>query len=122
MSTCMFYTGLDPATMKPMYVAKSAEEKSLQRALLQYYEPRNRAKVRRALELAGRQDLMAKLLPRSPGAGERPGARTALKGGTAQGGGKSGGRGPAAKKNSRRGSGKKQWRDGAAGAPKNRRG
>ena len=121
-STCMFYTGLDPATMKPVYVAKSAEEKSLQRALLQYYEPRNRAKVRRALELAGRRDLMAKLLPRSPGEEERPKARTARKGGTAQGVGKRSGRGPAAKENGRRGSGKKQWRDGAAGAPKNRRG
>ena len=121
-STCMFYTGLDPATMKPVYVAKSAEEKSLQRALLQYYEPRNRAKVRRALELAGRRDLMAKLLPRSPGEEERPKARTARKGGTAQGVGKRSGRGPAAKENDRRGSGKKQWRDGAAGAPKNRRG
>ena len=74
------------------------------------------------LELAGRRDLMAKLLPRSPGEEERPKARTARKGGTAQGVGKRSGRGPAAKENDRRGSGKKQWRDGAAGAPKNRRG
>ena len=42
----MFYTGLDPYTLKPVFVEKTAEGKALQRALLQYYEPRNAEKVR----------------------------------------------------------------------------
>ncbi|MCI6639297.1 MAG: YgiQ family radical SAM protein [Pygmaiobacter massiliensis] len=61
-STCMFYTGLDPYTMQPVYVAKTPEEKAMQRALLQYFEPRNREKVRKALVLTGRTDLLPKLL------------------------------------------------------------
>ncbi len=58
LSTCMFYTGLDPRTMEPVYVPKSPEEKRMQRALLQYYEPKNFALVRRTLERAGRSDLI----------------------------------------------------------------
>ena len=65
-STCMYYTGLDPYTLKPVYVAKTAEEKAMQRALLQYYEPRNAPKVRRALELAHREDLIGTLCPGRP--------------------------------------------------------
>ncbi len=42
-STCMFYTELDPYTMEPVYVAKNAHDKALQRALLQYYNPKNYA-------------------------------------------------------------------------------
>ena len=57
-STCMFYTGLDPATMKPVYVPRSAEEKAMQRALLQYFEPKNRALVAQALKKAGRGELI----------------------------------------------------------------
>ncbi len=57
-STAMFYTGLDPYTMKPVYVARSAEEKRLQRALLQYYKKENEALVVRALTLAKRRDLI----------------------------------------------------------------
>lgn len=60
-STCMFYTGLDPYTLKPVYVAKDPEEKAMQRALLQYYEPRNTAKVRKALTLVHREDLIPAL-------------------------------------------------------------
>lgn len=60
-STCMFYTGLDPYTLKRVYVAKDPEEKALQRALLQYYEPRNTAKVRKALILTRREDLIPAL-------------------------------------------------------------
>ena len=58
MSTCMYYTGLDPRTMKPVYTAKSEKEKAMQRALLQYYEPRNHALVLQALRQAGREDLI----------------------------------------------------------------
>ncbi|MDD3412044.1 MAG: YgiQ family radical SAM protein [Eubacteriales bacterium] len=58
MSTCMYYTGLDPRTMKPVYVPKSPHEKAMQRALLQYRDPRNRALVREALRLCGREDLI----------------------------------------------------------------
>lgn len=57
-STCMFYTELDPYTMKPVYVAKSPEEKSMQRALLQYFKPQNRRRVIEALVKAGRTDLI----------------------------------------------------------------
>lgn len=57
-STCMYYTGLDPRTMKPVYVPKSPHEKEMQRALIQYRNPKNRALVQEALELAGRTDLI----------------------------------------------------------------
>lgn len=62
-STCMFYTGLDPYTLKPVYVAKSREEKAMQRALLQYYEPKNAQRVRKALQLTHREDLIPFLVP-----------------------------------------------------------
>ena len=58
LSTCMFYTGLDPRTMEPVFVARSPEDKAMQRALMQYREPRNRPLVRKALRLAGREDLI----------------------------------------------------------------
>lgn len=58
MSTCMYYTGVDPRTMKPVYVPKSPHEKALQRALIQYRKPENYPLVREALERAGRQDLI----------------------------------------------------------------
>ena len=57
-STCMFYTGIDPYTMKEVYVPKSEEEKSMQRALLQYFIPENKQKVIKALIKAGRKDLI----------------------------------------------------------------
>ncbi|MBQ8783036.1 MAG: YgiQ family radical SAM protein [Clostridia bacterium] len=57
-STCMFYTGLDPYTLEPVYVAKDPHEKALQRALLQYYAPQNRHLVIEALKKAGRHDLI----------------------------------------------------------------
>ena len=57
-STAMFYTGLDPATLKPVYTAKTTEEKAMQRALLQYFEPANQQLVRAALRKAGRVDLI----------------------------------------------------------------
>lgn len=57
-STCMFYTGLDPATLKPVYVAKTPEEKAMQRALLQYKSESNYHLVVAALKKAGREDLI----------------------------------------------------------------
>lgn len=58
MSTCMYYTGVDPRTMQPVYVPKSAHEKALQRALIQYRKPENYDLVREALTKAGRTDLI----------------------------------------------------------------
>ncbi len=58
LSTCMFYTGLDPYTLEPVYVAKKPEEKAMQRVLLQYYKPENQRKVIEALCKAGREDLI----------------------------------------------------------------
>ncbi len=60
LSTCMFYTGLDPRTMKPVFVARSPEDKAMQRALMQFGNPRNHDLVRKALRLAGREDLIGR--------------------------------------------------------------
>ena len=57
-STCMFYTGLDPYTMQEVYVAKTPKDKAMQRALLQYFNPKNRDLVVEALKRAGRTDLI----------------------------------------------------------------
>lgn len=57
-STCMFYTGLDPFTMQPLFVPRDPHEKAMQRALLQYFAPQNRALVLEALRKAGRADLI----------------------------------------------------------------
>ena len=57
-STCMFYTGLDPYTLEEVYVPKTAEEKAEQRALLQYFRPENQKLVLSALKKAGRRDLI----------------------------------------------------------------
>ncbi|MBO4996912.1 MAG: YgiQ family radical SAM protein [Lachnospira sp.] len=57
-STCMYYTGLDPRTMKPVYVVKNPEEKAMQRALIQYRNPSNYDLVKKALVKAKRQDLI----------------------------------------------------------------
>ena len=57
-STCMFYTGLDPYTLKPVYVPKTPREKAEQRALLQYFKPENKSHVLSALKKAGRYDLI----------------------------------------------------------------
>ncbi|MCH5204441.1 MAG: YgiQ family radical SAM protein [Oscillospiraceae bacterium] len=57
-STAMFYTGLNPYTMEPVFVPKSYEEKAMQRALLQYFMPKNRALVEKALSVAKRRDLI----------------------------------------------------------------
>ncbi len=57
-STCMFYTGIDPTTMENVYVPRTAEEKAEQRSLLQYFKPENRDKVLSVLKKEGRYDLI----------------------------------------------------------------
>lgn len=57
-STCMWYTEIDPRTMEPVYVAKSPHDKALQRALLQWKRPEMRRLVTEALHKAGREDLI----------------------------------------------------------------
>ena len=57
-STVMYYTGLNPVTMKPVYVCKNPHEKAMQRALIQYRNPANRELVLEALQKAGRMDLV----------------------------------------------------------------
>lgn len=87
-STCMFYTGLDPYTMEKVYVPRTPEEKAQQRALLQYYLPENRKTVLAALKKAGRTDLIGTgkncLVPpeKKPAAAER--GRTAYKAGNSR--------------------------------------
>ncbi|MDA8213603.1 MAG: YgiQ family radical SAM protein [Clostridia bacterium] len=58
LSTCMFYTGLDPRTMEKLHVPRTPKEKAMQRALLQYRNPKNYDLVHEALILAGREDLI----------------------------------------------------------------
>ena len=58
MSTCMYYTGIDPRTGEKAYVPRDPREKAMQRALLQYRKPENYELVREALEKAGRTDLI----------------------------------------------------------------
>ena len=74
MSTCMYYTGIDPRTGKKVYVPKTFKEKAMQRALLQYKTPENYELVKEALLLAGRKDLIGfdkKCLIRPRGAGKK---------------------------------------------------
>lgn len=58
LSTAMYYTGLDPRNMKPVYVAKTYQEKAMQRALIQFSYPQNYDLVYKALKLANRMDLI----------------------------------------------------------------
>ncbi|MDL2234898.1 YgiQ family radical SAM protein [Christensenellaceae bacterium OttesenSCG-928-L17] len=81
LATCMYHTGLDPRTMQPVYVARTQREKGLQRALMQYYLPQNHRKVREALVLAGREDLIgfdkrALVPPEREEAGKNPRSST----------------------------------------------
>ena len=57
-STCMYYTGLDPRNMEPVYVPVNPHEKAMQRALIQYRNPKNYELVKEALIQAGRTDLI----------------------------------------------------------------
>ena len=58
LSTVMYYTGLDPRTMEPVYVPTDPHEKAMQRALIQYRDPKNYSLIHEALERAGRTDLI----------------------------------------------------------------
>jgi superfamily II DNA or RNA helicase len=58
MSTCMFYTGLDPRTMEKVHVPRKKEDKAMQRALIQYKNPKNYNLVYKALTLGNRRDLI----------------------------------------------------------------
>ena len=74
LSTVMYYTGLDPRTMQPVYVPKNPHEKAMQRALMQYRDHKNDALVREALEKTGRLDLIGngpKCLIRPRGGGKK---------------------------------------------------
>jgi uncharacterized radical SAM protein YgiQ len=93
LATCMYYTGLDPLSGKPIYVPRGGRERRWQRALLQYFKPENYADVCEALKEAGRLDLVGDgpecLIPSRPPhnaprrpptkgrSGERQGARPA---------------------------------------------
>ena len=67
-STAMYYTGLDPRTMQKVFIPRAYEDKAMQRALLQFKDPKNYPLVRRALRLCGREDLIGQgprcLVPR----------------------------------------------------------
>jgi uncharacterized radical SAM protein YgiQ len=69
-AACMYHTGLDPFTKKPVFIAKHLRDRKLQRALMQFFKPENYFEVRRALEQAGRSDLIGSgcdcLIPASP--------------------------------------------------------
>ena len=58
MATAMYYSGYDPRTMKPVYVPRDPHEKAMQRALMQYRNPKNYDLVHEALVKAGREDLI----------------------------------------------------------------
>ena len=58
LATCMWYTEIDPRTMKPVFVPKTPHDKAMQRALMQWRKPQNRALVMEALRLTGREDLI----------------------------------------------------------------
>ena len=82
LSTCMWYTGLDPRTMQPVFVPRTPHDKALQRALMQWRKPQNRKLVLEALHRTGREDLIGYgkrclIRPDAPasGAGSRQGRR-----------------------------------------------
>ena len=58
LSTCMYYTGIDPRSGERVYVARDAEEKAMQRALMQYFMPNYAPLARKALRKAHREDLI----------------------------------------------------------------
>lgn len=62
LATCMYYTEKDPFSGKRVYVAKTHEEKKMQRALMHFHKKENRAVVRAALKKANREDLISTLL------------------------------------------------------------
>ena len=69
-ATAMYYTGIDPFTKKPVYIARQLRDRKLQRALLQFFKPENYFEVREALQQAKRTDLIGdgcdSLIPSKP--------------------------------------------------------
>ena len=69
-ATAMYYTGIDPFTKEPVYIAKQLRDRKMQRALMQFFKPENYFEVREALSKAGRQDLIGSgcdcLIPANP--------------------------------------------------------
>ncbi|NLK60827.1 MAG: DUF3362 domain-containing protein, partial [Treponema sp.] len=63
LSTCMYFTGMDPYTGTTIHVARGAKERALQRALLQFNKKENHPLVRQALRMVNRSDLLPVLLP-----------------------------------------------------------
>lgn len=137
MSTCMYYTGVDPRTMKPIYVAHDPHEKAMQRALIQYRKPENYRLVREALEKAGRQDLIGfdkkcLIKPYPPKASELAGGKGAQhgaggrsgNGGASRGNGGRSGNGGASRGSGagRAGGGRGAGRDGGNGGSASRGG
>ena len=92
-STVMYYTGIDPFTMKEVYTPTDYQEKRLQRALLQWRRPENRALIREGLIRAGREDALRELLGgRSAASGKSaPGGSSSASGRSAPGGSSSAG-------------------------------
>jgi len=67
LSTCMYYTGVDPFTGEEVYIPRDIEEKRMQRALMHFNKAENKERVRKALIKAGREDLIKTLTPYSKG-------------------------------------------------------
>src|SRR5262249_26590757 len=68
-ATCMYYTGIDPFTGQEVFVARGMHDRKMQRALMQFFKPENYFEVRKALEEAGRADLIGGcegLIPAQP--------------------------------------------------------
>ena len=105
-STCIYYTGLDPRTMKHVYCPTDPHEKAMQRALIQYRDPKNRELVIEALHRAHREDLIGygpKCLVRPDGPDGRRGRDGAGKGRGRSGTGQGRGQGQSHGKQGRRG-------------------
>jgi hypothetical protein len=70
LATAMYYTGLDPRTLEPVAISRHLRDRKLQRALMQFFVPENYFLVRKALEQAGRKDLIGDgcdaLIPSQP--------------------------------------------------------
>ncbi len=107
-ATCIYFTGVDPRTMKEVYCPRTPHEKAMQRALIQYRNPKNRSLVMEALRQAGREDLIGygkECLVRPDGSGKPKG----------QGRPKASGKGSAAKSGKAKGRSANGRNDGKGG-------
>lgn len=108
LSTCMYYTGLDPRTMEPVYVPRNPHEKAMQRALIQYRNPKLYDLVAEALEKAGRTDLIGYgpkclIRPRRDGRAQSSGGSSCTRGANSGAKARPGGGKPNSKKTDGRG-------------------